>query len=204
MKDNEWMNYPIIRVIPSSDPIIALTFDDGPDQEYTPKVLDIVKQYGVSATFFCLGSQVVKNPHVAVQLVEDGHQIANHTWTHPHAADVSTSELLREIAKTADIIETITTIRTRWFRPPFGEITKAQLSAIVEWGYQVVLWTVDSLDWSGLTGPQIVERVLPSLANGVILLSHCAGNVNGILDALPHLIEAALDMGYRFVRLDEV
>lgn len=194
---------PGIRALATSERVLALTFDDGPDTEFTPSVLDILQRYGISATFFCLGVQVAANWSVAKRIVVAGHQIANHTWSHPHASDVTVSELLREVANTTDTIEEATGERPRWFRPPYGELGAEQGRAIADAGYEVVLWTVDSLDWSGITGPQIVANVVPALENGAILLHHSAGNVAGTVDALPYLIEVCLRLGYRFVRLDE-
>ncbi len=193
-----------ITMLPTTERVLALTFDDGPDAEFTPRVLDILRGYGIRATFFCLGSQVADNPFVAKRIVSEGHLIANHTWSHPHAADVTVSQLLREVTNTSEAIAEATNERPCWFRPPFGELTDDQAAAISKAGYKVAFWTVDSLDWSGIEGPEIVANVVPALDNGAILLHHSAGNVAGISDALPYLIEVCQRLGYRFVRLDEV
>ncbi|WDL95357.1 polysaccharide deacetylase family protein [Alicyclobacillus sp. ALC3] len=193
-----------MTMLPTAERVLALTFDDGPDAEFTPRVLNILRRYGTCATFFCLGAEVAANPLVAMRIVAEGHQIANHTWSHPHAADVTVSELLREVSNTSDAIAEATGERPRWFRPPFGELTDVQAAAISEAGYKVAFWTVDSLDWSGIAGPQIVANVVPALENGAIVLHHSAGNVAGIVDALPDLIEVCQRLGFRFVRLDEV
>ncbi|MCL6454265.1 MAG: polysaccharide deacetylase family protein [Alicyclobacillus sp.] len=195
---------PGIRVLPTSDRLLGMTFDDGPDAEFTPKVLDILERYGVRVTFFCLGAQVDANPSVARRIVFAGHQIANHSWSHPHAEDVTPSELLREIAQTTETIHRVTGERPRWFRPPYGELLTEQAREVAAAGYRIAFWSVDSLDWSGIPGPQIVANVVPSLQNGAILLHHSAGHVAGTVDALPYEIELCLRLGYRFVRLDDV
>lgn len=192
-----------LKKLPTTERVLALTFDDGPDAKFTPRVLDILNHYGVRVTFFCLGAQVAEHPSVAKRIVEQGHQIANHTWSHPHAADVTVSQYLREVANTTEAIANATGERTHWVRPPFGEFTEEQGRALMEAGYEVVLWTVDSLDWSGIPGPQIVANVVPALENAAIVLHHSAGNVAGTTDALPYLIEVCIRLGYRFARLDE-
>lgn len=107
-----------------------------------------------------------------------------------------------QLEQTSDIIEEIVGLRPRLFRPPYGDIDDTVSAQVHSLGYDIVLWDVDSVDWSGISGPNILANVLPPLQADSILLHHCAGNVRGTVDALPYLIEVAHAMGYEFVTVD--
>ena len=186
----------------ATDKSIALTFDDGPDETYTNAVLDILEHYRVSATFFCLGSQVEKHPDVLRKMVRAGHVIGNHSWDHPYFTKETDADIRRQIEKTSDVIEQTTCVRPRLFRPPYGDVDDRVTGLVQGLGYHVVLWDVDSRDWAGIPGPTIVANVVPRLRPQAIVLHHCAGNVAGTVDALPYLIETQEAMGYRFTTLD--
>ncbi|QQE77889.1 polysaccharide deacetylase family protein [Alicyclobacillus sp. SO9] len=191
-----------MKRLPSNGKVLALTFDDGPDSDYTPKVLSLLDRYGVHANFFCLGAAVEANPEVARRIVDSGHLIANHTWSHLHSTEISLAELHEEVQRTSAVIQRVTDVQPLYFRPPYGELNAEVSEAVSQWGYRVVLWSVDAVDWSGISGPQIAANVIPNLHHGGILLHHSAGNVSGTVDALPYIIEVCLKMDYRFVRLD--
>ncbi|WAH42533.1 polysaccharide deacetylase family protein [Alicyclobacillus fastidiosus] len=188
--------------LPNEPKRIALTFDDGPDLQYTPEILEILDAYGVQSSFFCIGSQVQKFPNVLRRMVRDGHVVANHSWDHPYLTKESKSSVRMQLEQTSDIIEETVGLRPRLFRPPYGDINETLSTQVHSLGYDIVLWDVDSVDWSGISGPSILSNVLPPLKADSILLHHCAGNVSGTVDALPYLIEVAKAIRYQFVTID--
>lgn len=193
-----------IRPIAADNMALALTFDDGPDLQYTPPILDLLERYGVPATFFCIGSQIQRRPNVLRRMVQSGHTVANHSWSHPHLTRETSEAVGMELDWTSIIIAETVGLRPRFFRPPYGDLNDAVAHQAQDRGYEIVLWDVDSVDWSGIPGPHIAANVLPRLQSGAILLHHSAGNVAGTVDALPYLIEVAQAIGYQFVRLDEI
>ncbi|MCY0875565.1 MAG: polysaccharide deacetylase family protein [Firmicutes bacterium] len=193
-----------IRSIHSVQKHLALTFDDGPDRSFTPQVLDILAQYAVPATFFCLGSQVNAFPEVLRRMHTEGHTIANHTWSHPYLTRSSVHDLVWEVQSTSDLIHDISGCRPRFFRPPYGDTDASVEEQIALLGYQSILWSVDSTDWSGISGPEVAARVIPHLHPGAIVLHHSAGHVAGTVAALPYLIEVTRALGYEYVRLEDM
>ncbi|GMA64376.1 polysaccharide deacetylase family protein [Alicyclobacillus fastidiosus] len=147
--------------LPNEPKRIALTFDDGPDLQYTPEILEILDAYGVQSSFFCIGSQVQKFPNVLRRMVRDGHVVANHSWDHPYLTKESKSSVRMQLEQTSDIIEETVGLRPRLFRPPYGDINETLSTQVHSLGYDIVLWDVDSVDWSGISGPSILSNVLP-------------------------------------------
>lgn len=188
----------------SRDRRLVLTFDDGPDDEHTPAVLEALKHYGVPAAFFCLGAQVEKHPDVLRRIVQSGHIVGNHSWSHPHLTKESLTIVVDELSQTSSIIAQTIGLTPRLFRPPYGDIDDKLTSRIDEMDYRIVLWDVDSEDWSGIPSTKIVANVVSRLKEKAILLHHSAGNVQGTVEALPYLIEVARSLGYEFVGLDEL
>ncbi|KPV40920.1 hypothetical protein AN477_21365 [Alicyclobacillus ferrooxydans] len=193
----------MLKKIESHDKTLFLTFDDGPDSDYTPAVLDVLACYGVPATFFCIGSQVEKHPGVVREIRELGHTVGNHTWSHPYLTKVTEAELIDEIVRTATAIENILGLRPKLMRPPYGDVNGNVLKLVWDLGCHVVMWDVDSVDWSGIKGPRIVSNVIPYLQSGSILLHHSAGQAFGTPEALPYIIETARKMGYCFASISE-
>lgn len=192
------------RCADTSQREVALTFDDGPDETFTPQVLEILHHYGVHATFFCIGSQIQKYPDVLRNIAEGGHTIANHSWSHPHLTTMAAHDVMWELAATSGLIEEVVGCRPLFMRPPYGDLD-ARVEALIESeDYHVILWDVDSVDWSGIAGPQVAAHVLPDLHPGAIVLHHSAGRVAGTVAALPYLIEVTQAMGYRYARLADM
>lgn len=193
----------VMENLQTEERVLALTFDDGPDAVYTPGILDVLDSYRIRAAFFCIGSAVASHEALARRIVDSGHLIGNHTWSHPHPANLPVTALLDEVARTTDAIVAATGQRPVVYRPPYGELSDHMARAISAAGYRIVRWSVDSLDWSGIAGPKIAANVLSHLCNGAILLHHSAEHAAGTLAALPYIIEVCAQSGYRFARLDE-
>lgn len=184
--------------------LLALTFDDGPDERFTPTILDALDKYRVPATFFCIGSHVEKHPQVFRRMVESGHIVANHSWSHPYFTKTSADDILCELEETSEMMVNTVGLRPRFFRPPYGDMDQKVELQVTKLGYHMVLWDVDAVDWSGISGPQIAANVLSQLEPGAVILHHCAGNVAGTVDALPYIIKVAQMMGFTFVSLDKL
>ncbi|MCD8511869.1 MAG: polysaccharide deacetylase family protein [Bacillus sp. (in: Bacteria)] len=183
--------------------LVALTFDDGPEGHYTPQILDILKEKGVPATFFVMGKQVKRFPELMKRIVDEGHGLANHTYTHPSLPTISTNEVIQEIRTTQKEIEWSVGRSPDLFRPPFGALTWSDEKVISQLGLRTVMWTVDTLDWTGLPAESILEIVQRDISPGGIILQHNI-EVNpdllaGSVEAIPLIIDDLKSKGYTFV-----
>ncbi|MFB0843257.1 polysaccharide deacetylase family protein [Paenibacillus oleatilyticus] len=187
---------------------VALTFDDGPDNKYTPQVLDILKQHEVKATFFVVGRQVVNHPDVLKRIHDEGHSVGNHSWDHANLTKLSADQIQKEIKSTDEAIEKVIGSSTPMVRTPYGAVNASIKRSLTSAGRQLVFWTVDTKDWSGAAPADMVELVRNRTKNGGIILMHSFGGKNGKLDntveALPHMIEALKQDGYAFVTVPEL
>src|SRR5262249_17111753 len=129
-------------------PYIAMTFDDGPSSATTPRLLDILKARHIKATFFMIGQNAESNPDIVRRILAEGHEIGNHSWTHPQLSKLPEDKVTEEITKTQDAIRSACGYTPTLMRPPYGAITKAQREWIEnQFGLNVILWTVDPFDW---------------------------------------------------------
>ncbi|MGW3356125.1 polysaccharide deacetylase family protein [Streptomyces bungoensis] len=178
---------------------MMLTFDDGPNPEYTPHILDTLARYDVRAMFFVCGECVVENRELLARMADDGHVVGNHTWTHPLLTTLDRKAIRSEMERTSDAIEDSYGERPQWFRAPYGAWNRAAFQLGAEMGMEPMAWTVDSRDWTTPGKAVIVDRIENGAAPGVVVLSHDAGGdrtqtVSAIREWLPHL----LDSGYHF------
>jgi peptidoglycan/xylan/chitin deacetylase (PgdA/CDA1 family) len=185
--------------------LVALTFDDGPDPLYTGKVLMILKQYDVKATFFVVGENAAAYPDYIQQEYKAGHEIENHTYTHADLSIANKSGTEEEIKKTDDLLVNMLHTDIKYFRPP-KKLFRVETIDIAEGlGYQTVLWTICIENAKSPTPQAMAKRVIDAARPGMIILAH-----DGRLDrsqtlaALPIIIEAFQKQGYQFVTLDEL
>ena len=189
--------------------MVALTFDDGPNPLYTPKIAAILHAQHVPATFFEVGSMVVRYPDITRQLMADGFEIGNHTFTHANLAAIPSWEASAQVAATESAIAGVTGIRPRLVRPPYASTTAAvgpaearALTAVASRGYDLVFSTIDTEDWTRPGVSTIVRNALPSGPQGGIVLMHDAGGRRDqTVKALPLVIAALRARGYRFADL---
>ncbi|WDL95117.1 polysaccharide deacetylase family protein [Alicyclobacillus sp. ALC3] len=192
---------------PSDRRAVALTFDDGPDNVWTPLILSVLAKYSVKATFTCVGQMVQGNPAILQQIFQAGHNIENHSWSHPDFTKVSATEAKSQIERTNLLISQILHVKPRFFRPPYGAINDQVIAEVVSLGMKILYWDVDSLDWSGLTKEQVVANVLAHTEPGSIILMHSAGGRGGLADtvqALPSIIETFRREGYLLTTLADL
>ncbi|WNC14006.1 polysaccharide deacetylase family protein [Brevibacillus brevis] len=197
----------IVWEVPTHTKVMALTFDDGPDKEYTRQIAALLKQYDAKATFFVVGSRVKALPDIARQLVQDQHELANHTYSHPDVRRISDDRLLQEMEKTQEAIFTTTGVIPQLFRPPGGYYSDAVVHVAKKAGYQVVMWSwhQDTRDWSDPGVRKIVNKVLNNARNGDIVLFHdYGGNRRQTVQALQQILPELKKRGYQFVTVSEM
>ncbi|GGO12468.1 deacetylase [Microbispora rosea subsp. aerata] len=177
---------------------IALTFDDGP-WPYTPELLDTLKKHKAKATFFLLGRKVAYRPELTRRIHEEGHDIGNHTWTHPSLTKLSDGEVIQEITSTSDIIYQTIGKMPDYMRPPNGATNARVASLMTSLGLPQIMWTGSTLDWQARDTKVIAQRTLKlAKRNGVILLHDI---VPETVKAMPSVLTALEKQNYKFVTL---
>jgi peptidoglycan-N-acetylglucosamine deacetylase len=182
-------------------PEIALTFDDGPHPGFTPQVLELLKRYGIPATFFCVGVNAQAHRGLVERTVHEGHLVGNHTWSHPYLPDLTREQLLRQVDET-DRALALAGVSTRLVRPPYGSRSPEVLRWLAEHGRITVLWDIDTQDWSAPGTEVIATEAAKATAGSVLLMHDAGGDRTQTVATLPRVIEDLLCRGYRFVRLD--
>lgn len=187
------------------DKVIALTFDDGPSPNITPKVLSILQEKHIKATFFLIGKNLKRFPEIGRQVAADGHAIGNHTWHH-WSYLMSDFTAAYEISHTASLIRDITRIKTELFRPPQGYLHNGLADNARKQKNVVVLWSVDSGDWRkhGISVEKLVNKVLKEAQAGAIVLMHDRNDCSLTVQALPKIIDELKERGYTFVSVPEL
>lgn len=182
---------------------VAMTFDDGPHPKLTPKLLDLLKERGIKATFFVIGKNVSEFPDIAKRIVDEGHEIANHSWSHPQLTKLSPTAFAAEIAQTNDAIEKATGIRPVVMRPPYGAINPTLTKRLnEEYGLSVIIWSVDPLDWKIRNSDHVSGHIIKNAAPGAIILAH---DIHAsTIDAMPATLDALQSKGYKFATVSEL
>jgi peptidoglycan/xylan/chitin deacetylase (PgdA/CDA1 family) len=187
---------------------VALTFDDGPDSKYTPAVLDILKKFDVRATFFLVGIQVTKFPKTALRITQEGHEIGNHSWSHPDLTKLSGKSLDDQVTKTQQAIAKAAGVTPELLRAPYGSISEGLIRYLHGRHMKHVYWTVDTRDWAGTSVAEMRRNVLKNTRPGGIILMHSFGGRKNALEhtllLLPVIIEDLKKEGYAFATVDEM
>ena len=189
----------------SKEKKVALTFDDGPHPRFTKEILDILEEYDVTATFFIIGVNAENYPESLKMIVDSGCEIGNHTYSHVRIDKMSDDELEGEMLKCEQVLYSMTGIRPKLFRPPQGRVPENLLSISDKLGYNVILWSIDTLDWSHNPTDNICAAVNNNLSGGDIILMHdYISGKNTTCDALRRIIPDLLSRGYTFVTVSEL
>ncbi len=198
----------IVWEVPTKEQVIALTFDDGPDPKDTPAILNLLRQYEAKATFFVVGQRIEEYPELVIRETLEGHEIANHTYSHPYFNRRATNEKIRsEMEKTNDAILQVTGQQPHLFRPPGGYYSDQLVRVSKYFHYQIVLWSwhQDTEDWNTPGVDKIVNKVLNNARNGDIVLFHdyVEGRTQTVA-ALARILPELKRRGFRFVTVSEL
>lgn len=185
-----------------TDKLIALTFDDGPNDTTTPKILKTLEKYDVKATFFMLSSSAKKYPKIAKLVAEQGHEVANHTINHPNLNLVKKSRIEREIIESQKVIEEITGVKPSLFRPPYGEYNKTVIKVAEKSDQTIILWSVDSYDWKSKNKKKIINQIKKQKTPRSIILMHDIHETTA--DSVEGIIKHLQKSGYEFVTVSEL
>ncbi|KMY33830.1 oligosaccharide deacetylase [Lysinibacillus xylanilyticus] len=195
----------VVWDINTKDKIIALTFDDGPHPKYTAAILDLLAKYDAKATFFIIGKNAEKYPDLVLRSYSEGHELANHTYSHPFKASVA--ELHAQLRKTKEIIYGITGFSPVLFRPVGGNYNDQMINAAVKDGYKVVMWSwhQDTQDWKQPGVNKIVQKVMKGSKPGDVILFHDGGGDRmQTIKALEEILPELKKQGYTFVTISEL
>ncbi len=193
----------VICSAPINEKKIAISFDDGPANDYTPSILEILKQYNVPAAFFCIGKRIAGNETLINNIHNQGHIIGNHSYSHHFWFDLFPAKKMLDDLKQMDTaLEQCVSLKPRFFRPPYGVTTPGMKKAVAEGNYIPVGWNIRSLDTVITDNNKLFKKVTGALRPGAILLFHDTSR--STLETLPLIIEEALNKGYEFVRLDKL
>lgn len=201
------LNYATGRLVPiyyveTTDKKVAFSFDACWGATYTPALLEILRESNIKTTFFLTGFWVEKYPEMVRTIAEEGHEIGNHTFSHPHLNSLSEEQIKVELDKVGKMIEELTGVEPHLFRPPFGEYSNRTIMAIEKCGYQTIQWSIDSLDWQELGKDSMVQRVTENLHPGAIILFHNNGTYTA--GALPEIIDFVKGKGYEILPISEL
>lgn len=189
----------------AAQPEVALTFDDGPNPYYTPRVLAVLQRYHVPATFFCVGYLVARYPQLVRQEQIAGHVIGDHSWSHPALPLLTPSRIRWQLSHTADMLQYVLGVRPTFFRPPYGIYDAQVLAQANHLGFTIVMWNDDPRDWSQPGTESIIAQVLYQAGNGSIILMHDGGgNRSQTVAALPTIIASLRQRGFTFVTLEQL
>ena len=200
---------PVIYQGSQSDKVVALTFDDGPNPPYTLQLLDILAKYDVKATFFLIGQNAGNYPEVAKAIVQRGHQIGSHTYTHSDLLKLDEAQIVAEMAKSAEVIENATGTRPKLLRPPHGFRDPMVLQLAKEQKLAIIQWSVMAEDWKKPGIEIITARILNKVRNGSIVLLHDGDGIIGgdrsqTAAATEIIIRSLRQQGFRFVTVEEL
>jgi peptidoglycan-N-acetylglucosamine deacetylase len=192
-----------VNGIKTQQRVCAMTFDDGPHPTLTPQLLKILRDRGIHATFYLIGKSAETYPEIVRQIIAEGHEIGNHTWTHANLANCSDSKLRSELDKTEKVIYSITGYRPQTMRPPYGA-TNTRIKQLIysEYGYPSVLWSVDPQDWRKPGVSVVVQRLVDGVHPGAILLAHDIHS--STIAAMPYALDQILAKGYYFVTVTQL
>jgi peptidoglycan/xylan/chitin deacetylase (PgdA/CDA1 family) len=186
---------------PRHEDRVALTFDDGPSPHVTPGILDVLAHYGAHATFFVLGHRIEEAEDLLARMVAEGHEIGSHGYSHRSMRTLFKTQIVAELDDTARLVRDAVDLRPRLLRPPFGHYADSALPLFAAGGYDLVLWTVDSLDWEQ-DGPATVRTIVRHTRPGSIVLLH--DTKLETLRALPQIIGSLHARGLELVTVSEL
>lgn len=191
-----------IYYVDTAEKKVAFSFDASWGAERTGQILDILSENNIKTTFFVTGFWIEEYPDYVKSIFDEGHEIGNHTFSHPHLNSLSAEQVKEELLKLEEMIVDITGAKPFLFRPPFGEYGNHVITTASELGYKTIQWSIDSLDWQNLTKEEIVQRVTGRAHKGAIILFHNNGLYTA--DALQDIIDYYHKHNYEIVPISEL
>lgn len=192
-----------VTSVRTPSPVVAMTFDDGPHPRHTPRLLDMLRERGLRATFYLIGNRVVEYQSLTRRIAEEGHEIGNHSWSHPFLNRMSTGAVIREIDQTTNVIFQVTGRPPVTFRPPYGAFSHGQRSWLnANRTLPTILWSVDPQDWRRPGAGVVANRILQASHQGAIILSHDIHG--GTIDAMPQTLDGLTARGLHFVTVSQI
>ena len=191
-----------IYSVDTTEKKVAISFDTAWGADKTLKILEILKEYNVNATFFMVGFWVEDYPDMVTAIDNQGIEIGTHSNTHPDFTTLSEDAMRLELETSINLIENKIDKEVKLFRAPYGAYNNTMLNLTDSMGLKTIQWDVDTLDWKGLSGLEICERVMNNVKNGSIILCH--NNSDNILDGLPLMLERLINAGYEVVSVGEL
>ncbi len=185
----------------SDKPMLALTFDDGPSA-HTERLLNIFKAHGGKGTFFVVGTSIERNKALLKRMAEEGHEIGNHSWSHPQLTDLGRQDIVSQITRTSDKIYEASGQKCRLVRPPYGSYNDTVQLVGASLGVSYILWSVDTLDWKTKNADAVYNSVMSSARDGAIILVHDLHKTT--VDAMEKVVPALLKKGYQLVTVSEL
>ncbi len=184
-------------------PFIAMTFDDGPHPELTPKLLDELKKRGIKATFFMVGQCVAEYPDIVKRMAAEGHEVANHSWSHPALTKLGAEGVRKQMENTNDAIRNACGVTPVVMRPPYGATSAILNKRFAEdYGMKVILWSVDPLDWKYRNANKVYTAIIQNTRPGAIILAHDIHATT--VAAMPETFDTLLSKGFKFVTVSEL
>jgi|CZCA01.1.fsa_nt_gi polysaccharide deacetylase family sporulation protein PdaB len=191
-----------IYSVARDDKVVSVTVDATWGDDKTLALLDLFDKHQIKVTFFLAGHWIKSYPEMVKTIAARGHEVGNHSWTHPHMGSLSPAQIKQELELTQSALCELTGSRPTVFRPPFGEYTNSVINMAEECGCQTIQWSVDSLDWKDLTQDQIYDRVMKRVGPGSIILFHNAGKHTP--EALDRIIRDLKAEGYTMIPVSEL
>ena len=191
-----------IYSVERNDNIISISFDAAWGGDQTLKILDILDEYEVKTTFFLVDIWTQRFPELVKMIADRGHEIGNHSTSHPQMSKLGREQILKELSVMSDEAEKITGIRPTLFRPPYGDYDNEVVLTAREAGYEVIQWSVDSLDWKNRGVQDLIVKSTRNIKSGDIVLFH--NDSKYILDALPAILKSYQEQGFKIVPISQI
>jgi peptidoglycan-N-acetylglucosamine deacetylase len=195
---------------PANEKAVALTFDDGPSPVYTPQIMALFKLYQAHGTFFVMGHRVEQYPGLVQGLIKAGHEVGNHSFSHPRLTKIAQLSREQELERTTLDLDLLGCSQSeRLFRPPYSAFDDRLQAYLAHTHRRLILWSIDSGDWRGLAAPAIIKNVLSRVRNGAIIIFHdnnedARANRHPTVEALKTILPALKAAGYRMVTVSQL
>lgn len=186
-----------------TQPVVAMTFDDGPHPVLTPRLLDILKERNIKCTFFVIGRSAKAHPQIIRRMIAEGHEVANHTWTHASLTSRSDDQIRQELRQSEDALVAAANYRPQLIRPPYGAVNaRIKQLMFAEFGYSTIMWSVDPQDWRRPGVGVVTSRLVNGAHPGAIMLAHDIHPPT--IQAMPAMFDQLLAKGYQFVTVSQL